>query len=333
MFAQRDVDAEFVFVDDASPDGSVDRLHEVMAEYPAVGERVRILRHARNRGVGAARRTAIEAARSTYICFVDSDDALSDDRALAQLSEEARRTDADLIFGGYCEVSPAGRRRIHTPRPDRDRVLRSLLRQDYRTSNRLWGILIRRALHTRYGVWPAAGLNFAEDYVLLSQLVYRAARIAAVDRPFYAYRTANAGSCMNTLTRRSADAYVEANRVVTDFFRAQPDFERWRPALTLGAERRQGILMRGFSPSDCGRGFSHRTTFRSALRSGSTPLRCAPNGCRWCVPSRRRSTPSENETGDLSQRSPVFHAISDRCQRHASRMRRAMAPSTLRASP
>ena len=64
-----------------------------------------------------------------------------------------------------------------------------------------------------------------------------------------------------------------------------------------------------------------------------TPLRCAPNGCRWCVPLRRRSTPSENETGDLSQRSPVFHAISDRCQRHASRMRRAMAPSTLRASP
>lgn len=94
--------------------------------------------------------------------------------------------------------------------------------QDYRTSNRLWGILIRRAVHTRYGVWPAAGLNFAEDYVLLSQLVYRAARIAAVDRPFYAYRTANASSCMNTLTRRSADAYVEANRVVTDFFRAQP---------------------------------------------------------------------------------------------------------------
>lgn len=251
LFAQRDVDAEFVFVDDASPDGSVDRLREVMAEYPAVGERVRILRHAHNRGVGAARRTAIEAARGTYICFVDSDDALSDDRALAQLSEEARRTDADLIFGGYCEVSPAGRRRIHTPRPDRDRVLRSLLRQDYRTSNRLWGILIRRALHTRYGVWPAAGLNFAEDYVLLSQLVYRAARIAAVDRPFYAYRTANAGSCMNTLTRRSADAYVEANRVVTDFFRAQPDFERWRPALTLGKLNvAKWILMRGFSPSD-----------------------------------------------------------------------------------
>ena len=64
LFAQRDVDAEFVFVDDASPDGSVDRLREVMAEYPAVGERVRILRHARNRGVAphGARRSRPRAA-------------------------------------------------------------------------------------------------------------------------------------------------------------------------------------------------------------------------------------------------------------------------------
>lgn len=112
---------------------------------------------------------------------------------------EARRTDADHDLRRYARCRLRAARRIHTPRPDRDRVLRSLLRQDYRTSNRLWGILIRRALHTRYGVWPAAGLNFAEDYVLLSQLVYRAARIAAVDRPFYAYRTANAASCMTRL--------------------------------------------------------------------------------------------------------------------------------------
>ena len=250
LFAQRDVDAEFVFVDDASPDGSVDRLREVMAEYPAVGERVRILRHARNRGVGAARRTAIEAARSTYICFVDSDDALSDDRALAQLSEEARRTDADLIvetgdamrahdFACLVGYSASGIYPYAAHECIRDLCERGEIS------------IPGDELHTRYGVWPAAGLNFAEDYVLLSQLVYRAARIAAVDRPFYAYRTANAGSCMNTLTRRSADAYVEANRVVTDFFRAQPDFESWRPALTLGKLNvAKWILMRGFSPSD-----------------------------------------------------------------------------------
>ena len=56
---------------------------------------------------------------------------------------------------------------------------------------------------------------------------------------------------MNTLTRRSADSYVEANRIVTDFFRAQPDFARWRAALTLGKLNiAKWILKRGFRPED-----------------------------------------------------------------------------------
>lgn len=251
LFAQRDADAEYIFVDDASPDDSVVRLREILTEYSAAERRVRILRHEHNRGLGAARRTAIEAARGEYIFHVDSDDALTDDHALAHLLAEARRSDADLVFGGYKETSPTGERRIRAPRPERERVLRSLLRQDYRTANRIWGILVRRSLHTQYDLWPVEGLNFAEDYALLPRLVYRASRIAAVDRPFYAYRTASAGSYMNTLTRRSADSYIEANRIVTDFFRTQPDFERWRPALTLGKLNiAKWILKRGFRPSD-----------------------------------------------------------------------------------
>lgn len=282
LFAQRDADAEYIFVDDASPDGSVDRLCEVLAECPAVAERVHILRHKRNRGLGAARRTAIEAARGTYLVHVDSDDALCDDRALALLLAEAQRTGADLVFGGYCEASPAGRRPMRTPRPDRERLLRSLLRQDYRTANRIWGILIRRTLHAQYDLWPVEGLNFAEDYALLPRLVYRAARIAAVDRPLYAYRTLSAGSYMNTLTRRSADSYVEANRIVTDFFRAQPDFARWRAALMLGKLNiAKWILKRGFRPDDYRKrlfapddapvGGAQRL-YAAALRTGCLPL-------------------------------------------------------------
>lgn len=282
LLVQRDVDAEFVFVDDASPDGSIDRLREVLAEYPAAEGRVRILRHEHNRGLGAARRTAIEAACGEYILHVDSDDALTDDRTLAALLAEARRCAADLVFGGYCEVSPAGRRRIHAPWPDRDCVLRNLLRQDYRIANRIWGILIRRELHTRCEVWPVEGLNFAEDYALLPRLVYHAAHIATVDRPFYAYRTASTGSYMNTLTRRSADSYVEANRVVTDFFRAQPDFERWRPALMLGKLNiAKWILKRGFRPAeyrtqlftaeDRPVSFTQRL-YAAAIRTGWLPL-------------------------------------------------------------
>ena len=49
---------EFLFVDDASPDGSIDVLGRVLAEYPGRTRQVRILRHPANRGLAAARRTA-----------------------------------------------------------------------------------------------------------------------------------------------------------------------------------------------------------------------------------------------------------------------------------
>ena len=126
LLAQRETDAEFLFIDDASPDNSIARLQEVLAACPERAARARILHHDRNRGLAAARHTAIEAAQGEYILHVDSDDFLNDDLALARLSAEARRTDADLVFGGYCEHSSAGERRHAAPQPDSLRWQREL---------------------------------------------------------------------------------------------------------------------------------------------------------------------------------------------------------------
>lgn len=282
LLAQCETDAEFLFIDDASPDNSIARLQEVLAACPERAARARILHHDRNRGLAAARRTAIEAAQGEYILHVDSDDFLNDDLALARLSAEARRTDADLVFGGYCEHSSAGERRHAAPQPDRRWILRHLLRQDFRVGNRIWGILIRRSLHTGYGLCPVEGLNFAEDYALLPRLVYHAAGIAAVDRPLYAYRTANAASYMNTLSERSVEAYIEANRLITEFIRRQPDSLRWQRELTLGKLNvAKWILKRGYSPAryrdrlfgpdDLPRGPLQRL-YAAALRTERLPL-------------------------------------------------------------
>ena len=52
-------------------DGSSDDLAAAVARY---GERVTVIRHARNSGAGAARNTGITAADGDYIAFLDSDD-------------------------------------------------------------------------------------------------------------------------------------------------------------------------------------------------------------------------------------------------------------------
>ena len=68
-------DAEFILVDDASPDRSI----RIMEEYAARDSRFRILRHESNRGLFAARLTGVKAAQGEYVAFLDSDDYVSVD--------------------------------------------------------------------------------------------------------------------------------------------------------------------------------------------------------------------------------------------------------------
>ena len=46
-------DVEFIFVDDASPDGSMDVLGEVISHFPS--RKVMLLRHSENKGLPAAK--------------------------------------------------------------------------------------------------------------------------------------------------------------------------------------------------------------------------------------------------------------------------------------
>ena len=86
--------AEFLLVDDASPDGA----GALMADHPRRDSRFRVLTHSQNRGLFAARMTGADAATGKYLAFLDSDDFVSVDfyRAAVALAEE---NDFDLVMG------------------------------------------------------------------------------------------------------------------------------------------------------------------------------------------------------------------------------------------
>jgi len=87
-------DFEVIVVDD----GSTDDSPAVMASY--ADPRLRVLRHAENRGVCAARDTGTRAARGAWIVYVDSDWAL-EPGALRRLEPMVRRAPPDVgIVGG-----------------------------------------------------------------------------------------------------------------------------------------------------------------------------------------------------------------------------------------
>jgi glycosyltransferase involved in cell wall biosynthesis len=93
--AELDLDAEIVVVDDGSSDGTVAAVERVQAD---LGERVRLLRHERNRGKGAAVRTGIAVARGEFLVIQDAD-LEYDPRDIPKLVGPLLEGVADVVYG------------------------------------------------------------------------------------------------------------------------------------------------------------------------------------------------------------------------------------------
>ena len=65
---------EVIFIDDCSTDNTC----EIVAEYQSEHPNITLLRQPKNNRQGAARNRGVAAAKGEYICFVDSDDAVTE---------------------------------------------------------------------------------------------------------------------------------------------------------------------------------------------------------------------------------------------------------------
>jgi glycosyltransferase involved in cell wall biosynthesis len=104
---------EIVVVDDASRDGSAERVE-------ALGDqRIRVLRHERNRGASAARNTGIAAAEGEWIALLDSDDEWAPDKLARQLETLRAAPDAPAagVTGYVIRDYRTGEERGFAPEP------------------------------------------------------------------------------------------------------------------------------------------------------------------------------------------------------------------------
>ena len=81
---------ELLFIDDGSTDDSLKMLTCYAARNTDPVRVIRVLHHERNRGVAAARNTALAHATGDYIYYVDADDSI-EQHTLACLVREAKK--------------------------------------------------------------------------------------------------------------------------------------------------------------------------------------------------------------------------------------------------
>ncbi|WP_157146718.1 glycosyltransferase family 2 protein [Brachyspira pilosicoli] len=97
-------DIEILCIDDCGTDNSIN----ILKEYAKKDDRIKIISHKENKGLGPARNTGIKESKGEYISFIDSDDYISKDY-LENLYNTAKKYDSDIANTLNIKIDRNGR--------------------------------------------------------------------------------------------------------------------------------------------------------------------------------------------------------------------------------
>ena len=219
LFSQTLEDMEFIFVDDGSPDRSMDILREVLQRYPDRIPQTRLEAMPVHSGLAAVRKKGLLTATGDFVITCDSDDYVDPDM-YGELYRSAIRQEADLV---QCDIEVRNGdqvvRVLTAPPGDLgpDALREGIISGEI--SNSLCNKLVRRDLYQRPDfVFPAGDLD--EDNVMSVQLAYHAQHPVYRREPFYK-------ACRNPQSvthkpgkeqeeQRFRDSYLNS-RIIVDF--------------------------------------------------------------------------------------------------------------------
>lgn len=182
--------AEVVVCDDGSRDGSASVVR-------GFGDRVRLVSHAVNRGESAAKNSAVRAATSDVVVFLDADDRFLPGRLAAIGDLLADQPELDIVTtDAVLEHDGQVLGRWYQPGHDLpigDQRLVMLRR------NAVFGhAAVRRAAFLAVGGFDES-LSHAADWDCWIRMVLRGSRIGVVDEPLAVYRLHPNNSSANRL--------------------------------------------------------------------------------------------------------------------------------------
>ena len=171
LFEQTYPNLEYVFVNDCTPDRSVEILKQVMESYPNRVDAVKVINHNTNRGIAAARNTLIDNAVGDYICYVDSDDWLELD-AIERFVKKLMESGAEIVSGSY--LLHYGKEELLYLAKDYQKKEQWVLNMmQYACNHYIAGRCLRRSLFVENSLRWKEGLDLAEDRYIIVLLCKR----------------------------------------------------------------------------------------------------------------------------------------------------------------
>lgn len=207
-------DVEYIFVDDASPDNSMNVLHTCLERYPKKMSQIKILRNKENKGLPASRNEGLKVATGKYIFHFDSDD-YAEPGMLEQMYCAASQSQADIVWCDWFLTTARGNRYMKQPAYATPlEALKGMLSGAMKYN--VWNKLVRRSLYDKSGVLFPSGYGMGED--MTTMLLFAHARtVAYLPQAFYHYVKTNSQSFCQTYSklhlaelRHNADETIQA---------------------------------------------------------------------------------------------------------------------------
>ena len=209
-------EVEYIFVDDASPDRSIEILQDVIAQYPNRQPDIKLIINKQNQGLPAARNTGLAEASGEYIFHCDSDDYMELDM-LESLYNKAKKCDADVVWCDFFLSFEKSERYMRQPEyaTPIDAVKAML---SGRMKFNVWNKLVRRSLYEDNSIAFPSGYGMGEDMTMM-MLFAKAHRVAYVPCAYYHYIKLNTGAFSQTYSDKHLIELKYNVRRIVDYMR------------------------------------------------------------------------------------------------------------------
>ncbi|RXE73238.1 glycosyltransferase family 2 protein [Duncaniella freteri] len=249
LFSQSLDGIEFIFVDDCTPDNSIEILKSVAGRYENSDNRIKIVRMPVNSKQAAARNEGLKHATGEYIIHCDPDDWVDND-LYEKMYHAAKDNDYDIVTCGYMEHLKDGKREksslLTFEKPFEP------IQSDRFFFPALWRHLIKRQLIAENDITFYPDVNFMEDFGFVCRALYHAKSVGHVHSSFYHYNKTNDDSITTRINSPSVvkqrieclnrlDAFFErhgisksvlglllrSKRDIKDLFLNKSDLKKW----------------------------------------------------------------------------------------------------------
>lgn len=236
---------EFIFVNDCTPDNSIEILRNTLRDYPHRHPFVKIINNPKNLGLAATRFVGMSEAKGDYVWHCDSDDWVEKDM-LQKMYDKAIIEDADIVC---CEATKeyTGHSILCKYDYDKETLENGLLALAISEVHiAIWNKLVKRELYINNNISNYSGINMGEDSALTIRLRYFSKKTVILHEPLYHYNRMNANSMVRQVSENLCRERIELAKRLESFFKDANKENQFRALINLYKFDAKQIYLREF---------------------------------------------------------------------------------------